>query len=403
MKSRLLTISAAVCLAACAAPSLHAQNVMPNPRAVIGFAPKDPDQDSTGQFSTQSLEDLRTQLIGLTDTVHEFGALAPDLIDLNSLDQAKAYFQQMSYAQLNILRRGVNPSKVASRLQHARAVISAYTRMKAYGGSANLKLRPSYNRKTPQSALPPGQFPTVSGFCSNNSGDDGPSRIPVTVILAADVTWFEADVLRETSQDECKQDAVAFGEGGNTSTACTPVDTVWVAAKAVDEGIHFCDDDLTGNEVDAIYQGLDDVYNGVSDLSTQLTNTQAELDSRIAQLTTLVGNLSAQLVQSTQDVLRFTNATAAVVPAITTARCAENWRPIISLSSAAPPGGLLLNLTSSNPLVTVPSSLVMPAGSTNMLLSVSCAAAASALPVSATITISASPFVPPTTANVVFN
>src|SRR5260370_1143088 len=87
--------------------------------------------------------------------------------------------------------------------------------------------------------------PNANGSCTSANGTDV-NRIPTGVVIAADVIFFVADTVRELAQDACKQDVVALGEGGNTSLVCTIVDTVWVIAKAVDEGIRFCDDDLTG-------------------------------------------------------------------------------------------------------------------------------------------------------------
>ena len=120
-------------------------------------------------------------------------------------------------------------------------------------------------------------FPNASGTCSSANGADV-NRIPVGVVIAADVVFFVADGVREFAQDACKQEAVVLGEGGNTSLACIIVDTVWIVAKAVDEGIHFCDDDLTGNIIDANYARLDHIHTDLA--AVQGTPIQSTLTSR---------------------------------------------------------------------------------------------------------------------------
>ena len=85
--------------------------------------------------------------------------------------------------------------------------------------------------------------------------------------------------------------------------ACTVVDTVWVIAKAVDLGIHFCDDDLTGAVVDAnfarlnhIHDDLAAVQTGVNTVSTQVSNVDTHLSTVDTHLTALLAALSSQVV-----------------------------------------------------------------------------------------------------------
>jgi hypothetical protein len=90
--------------------------------------------------------------------------------------------------------------------------------------------------------------------------------------------------------------------------------SVWIAARAVNEGIHFCDDDLTGNVVDANYARLgfisgqiDRVASQVSGVDTHLSNVDTHVSSEIAalqaQMTALLAALSDQVgnVQASVD------------------------------------------------------------------------------------------------------
>lgn len=272
-----------------------------------------PSRAQVISYSSADVEELRTQLLGLADTVQQFAALAPsDLVDLDSLENAKAQIQEMPYAQLNTLRQGISPSKIGSRLARARQEIAAYSEKTA-------ETKRKFGKELSDST----SFPVVSGTCTNSSGNNGPGRIPVSVILAADVTWFIADSTREQAQDACKQDVL----GENTSLACVIVDTVWITAKSVNEGIHFCDDYITGNVGDANFARLDDVHTDLfsvgTSLDTHLTSANTDVDSKIASLdthltnvdthianefaalasslTTIVANLSAQLTAATNQ------------------------------------------------------------------------------------------------------
>jgi len=65
-----------------------------------------------------------------------------------------------------------------------------------------------------------------------------------------------------------------------------------VVADAVDEGIHFCDDDLTGNVIDASFVGLGDVHNDVLNIGTALDThigaANTDIDTKISTATTTI-------------------------------------------------------------------------------------------------------------------
>lgn len=243
--------------------------------SMAGLAPNGAEQITSGQYPPQALEDLRTELLNLVDSVQDFGAIAPaELVDTDSLREARGQIQQMSFPQLNALRQGISPSKLHGRLTAARTAVAEYSKGAPGQGKdiASLVRRDSMG------------FPNATGFCGAST-----TRIPTGVVLAADVVFFVADGVREFAQDACKQEAVVLGEGGNTSLACIIVDTVWIVAKAVDEGIHFCDDDLTGNIIDTNYQRLDHIH-------TDLANTDGRVAAVDTHLTTVDNRVAGEFV-----------------------------------------------------------------------------------------------------------
>src|SRR5215471_5891520 len=125
MRRRTLTMIVVVCIATGMTFPLRAQNPTRLTRAtratagataMSGLAPTDAERSPSGQYSSADLENLRAQLVKLSNTVEQFAALAPpDLVDLDSLHQAQSQIQQMPYQTLNTLRQGLSPSKINAR------------------------------------------------------------------------------------------------------------------------------------------------------------------------------------------------------------------------------------------------------------------------------------------------
>jgi hypothetical protein len=295
-------------------------------RALSAFAPPPGDRPASGQYSAQELEDLRTQLLELADTIQDMSAIAhKDSIDLSGLAEARAQIQAAPYQNLNRLRLGISPTRIGSRIRAAR---ESFRPVKA-AIEARANARPL--AISPQSA----GFPQVSGLCDSigstlydlikgssgatnpGAASQGPFRIPVEVVLGADVVFFVADSLRELAQDACKEDIA----GENTSLVCIPVDIIWIIAKAVDEGIHFCDDDLTGNVIDASFARLDHIHTDLTAHDTRLANVTAAIDAHITSvdnrvntsitsLDTHLTNVDTKVTTSVGRVQETTNALA---------------------------------------------------------------------------------------------
>ncbi|HEY2013120.1 MAG TPA: hypothetical protein VGH38_06430 [Bryobacteraceae bacterium] len=282
--------------------------------AAAGLAPTTAERAPSGQYSAHDLEDLRSQLVSLADTIQDFGAMAPpQLVDLDGLAQARSQIQQMPYKDLNSLRQGLSPSKINTRISMARQSVAVYAKAMAEYKSSAVQMRPLSDSTT---------LPNATGSCESIAKkvfdaigikgvlDPGTSpaqvsRIPVEVVLAADVIFFIADSVRELAQDGCKQEAVFAGEGGNTSTVCIITDIIWIIAKAVDDGIHFCDDDLTGNVIDANYARLSDVHDDivsaddhVSNVDTHISTVATNVATAFTALDTHVTNVDTRLTAS---------------------------------------------------------------------------------------------------------
>lgn len=278
MRTKMLTLMAGVCFAVAMAQSSLAQRY--------------PEI----QYPDTELENMRTQLLTLTDTLTHLAALAPPgSVDLDKLAGTSAQIKQMPYPQLNRLRQGMDPSAMSAQLQGVQKAIGDYLTTKAAARLSGATSSPTSTAK-PLVISDPSPWPTVSGFCDTIGsalagligGSDpgntayGPFRIPVAIVLAADTTFFVADSVRELAQDACRQEVL----GENGSLGCIPVDIIWIVAKAVDESVHFCDDDLTGNVGDTNYARLDiihaDLLNADVDIDTKIAAADTDIDTKIA-------------------------------------------------------------------------------------------------------------------------
>lgn len=213
----------------------------------------------------QSAEDARTQLLNLVDAIQELGPIAPPgAIDSDRLQNARVQIEQMSPEDIAKIGQAIAPMNLPDRLARARAAVAEY--------SNNLTdTKPAGVTKLVDTA----PFPVANGECTSSNGADT-GRLPTSVVLAADVIYFVAEGVKDAATDACNQVGVVVvaGEGGgaNTSLACIATDAIYVAAHAVDEGIHFCDDDLTGAVGDANYARLDYINTNLNGVDTDLTN-----------------------------------------------------------------------------------------------------------------------------------
>jgi hypothetical protein len=254
-------------------------------RQVIA-ATRTPDKES---YSQEDLEQMRSTLLDLFTIIGDFAELSPDL-DLGRLDGAMAQLAQLPDEQLTVFRRQLNPSLMREKLAAVGKVLSEFKVTVEKRRGMQTQSRRSKGGDFVTNSAP---FPVATGFChippppteegEEGEGDPvdtfGPERIPVGVVLAFDIIYFLAEMVRDIAQDLCNQVVVALGEGGNVATGCLPVSIAYVIAHAIYAGIHFCDDDLTGNVIDASYQRLGHIH---EDLESSVANDNANTANIVA-------------------------------------------------------------------------------------------------------------------------
>ena len=261
-------------------------------RAVIAATPVAGQEKQ--RSPQEETEQMRSALLDLASSVRELAELAPANFDIGKLDEATTQLAELSYKQLDMLRKALNPAKMSERVATARASVAEYKLSIKPDGNAQIQATGRKKGKGVQ--INSAGFPGASGLCSG----DGPNRIPVGVVLAADVVYFIAEGVRDAAQDACNEVVVVLGEGGNGRLVCLITDAIYVIAHAVDFGIHFCDDDLTGNIIDANYARLGHIH---TDLEDSVTNDNTNKALIITNDNTNTANIVANDNTNTTNIV----------------------------------------------------------------------------------------------------
>src|SRR5262245_41871910 len=225
-----------------------------------------PQTDPKVQYPAEELEQLRGKLIEMVDAVKQLsGLLADNSEELKKLDQARAFYEQLSLKDLNMYRAAMDPAKMNAGLAEAQAVIAEY--VSGNGGN--------YNRRSPRrgAALNSAGLPDRPGPDSTCDALIGSGRPTAALIISAEAVYYTAKGIHDAASRACNQIAVfvALGEGGgsNGSLACTAADAVLIAADIVLSSVRACEADFGLRTLDTNYDRLDHIH---TDLESSVAN-----------------------------------------------------------------------------------------------------------------------------------
>ncbi len=236
-------------------------------------------QDGQTQFSQDELEEMRSALLELVDSNQELSALLSPRgkkrmknesalqKDEDQFAETRSRIQQMSDKQLTNLRKALNPTKMRAKIATSRAIFSESKNSVSKAASDM-----AINSSTPA-------FPGINAYCSPLSPKD---------IIAADVTFFIAEGIRDAAQDACNEVIVILGEGGNGSLACLITDAIYLTAKALNQAIHFCDDDYAQSVGQASFDRLGHIHD---DLEGSIANDNTNYNNIIGNAATNTTNI----------------------------------------------------------------------------------------------------------------
>lgn len=284
----------------------------PNVRAAVIESIK--TQDGQTEFSPEEIEQMRSALLELLDSIQQFsGLLSPEgrikagmknFGEARTDDQfaeSRTQIQQMSGQELTTLRKVLNPATMRTKLAASRSTLNEY--------------KDNVSKADTETGNRPG-LPGIDSYCG--------SPVSTAAIIASDVVYFIAEGVRDVAQNACNQVAVVvvLGEGGgaNARLACNITDAVYIIAKAVNQAIHFCDDDYAASVGQGSYNRLGHIHDDIEDIkaneNTNYTNIIGNAETNTTTITTGVTNAKTDIISNA------TTNRSTITTAITTAQTA---------------------------------------------------------------------------------
>ena len=249
------------------------------------------NRDGRNDFSADELEQMRTVLLELVDANQLIASMfqVPNTPgkkvgndDLTAeFDLARSQVVGLSANELTVYRRGLDPVKIHEKL------VASVARLNE--SNARRGLRSSQITSTPT-------LPGISYFCNGTTPSTPMPVAPVDpqALSTADDVYFVAEGVRDIAQDGCNEVIVILGEGGNARALCLITDAIYLAAKVVNQKLHFCDNDYTASVVKANFDRLGHIH---GDLEASVTNDNTNKDTIVnndnANKTTIVNNDNA--------------------------------------------------------------------------------------------------------------
>lgn len=260
-----------------------------------------PQGASEKQYPPEELEQLRSKLLELVDTVKDYSDLLlsenPELT--GKLAAVRKQFEQYTPQQLNTYRAALNPAEMNARFGEARATLDQFRPL--------LEAIRQQRREESKMRDSPGKLRESTGIQIESAGlpgRDGPdpvcealvgsARVTYAVTAAADVIFIAAAGIRAGLSRGCNQVLVVLGEGGNSSVACIAADVVYFVAVALRAKLLACDVDYTERTVDASFSRLEHLHTDLENsVANDNTNKTAIVTNDNTNTTTITGNDNA--------------------------------------------------------------------------------------------------------------
>jgi hypothetical protein len=236
-------------------------------------------QSQALQATQQELEQLRSDLLNFVQAYKEFASGVGMNKQAEAFELSAQQIRALPLKQLDVLR---NLMPDTARLNSATQKLRSQVQLQAKRRLSEVTYQVS-GPLTNSPAFPGADYPSC-----------GSTRTSEAVIDASDVALFAAETVRDAASRACDEVVVILGEGGNGSLACLITDGVYLAAKIVNYGLHFCNDKIDQAELLASYARLDHLH---TDLEASVANDNANKTAIVnndnANTTNIVANDNA--------------------------------------------------------------------------------------------------------------
>jgi hypothetical protein len=229
------------------------------------------------EHSASDVEQIRGELLETVDAYQDLAAMTPLGSSNRALiENARKRIESASPEDLMALDREISDlSMIKASAQELRLRVARQSQ----GGISN---------RTASVLAGDGDLPSAPySFCGSNRQDSA-------VMAASEAALFVAETVREEASRACDETIVILGEGGNGSLVCLITDAIYIAAKATNQALAFCDGDIDSAEIEGSYDRLAHIH---SNLETSIANDNS---NRVAIMVN--DNANRNLINANTDV-----------------------------------------------------------------------------------------------------
>jgi len=239
------------------------------------------------KFSEKELEEFRADLLNFVQAYKEVAASLGMKKAVEAFEKTEEQLRQLTLKQLDGFRN-VLPDTTKLNISTQRMHDGVELQRLTNAVEVSPFSRKSTKNTQGQSA---GNFQIESaGFPDADYPSCGSTRVSDTIIDASDTALFVAEGVRDAASRACGQVAVVLGEGGNGNLACIATDAIYLAAKVVNYGLHYCNDKIDGAEQGATYERLGHIHTDIeSSVANDNSNKTAIINNDNTNTTSITG------------------------------------------------------------------------------------------------------------------
>jgi hypothetical protein len=235
--------------------------------------------DRKVQYSYEELENFRSELINFVRAYQEAARLIGPK-QAQKFDGIEEQLMRLPVEQVNVIRNGFADVKklngATRKLESAVAESSSQRKSKAAQEGSQQMIE------------------SASGFPDADYPSCGTTKVDDAIVDASDTALFVAEGVRDAASRACGQVVVAAGFGGNGNTACIATDAIYLAAKIINYGLHYCNDKIDEAEQEATYNRLGHLHSDLeSSVANDNVNTTSILSNDNANRDTILTNVTS--------------------------------------------------------------------------------------------------------------
>ncbi len=242
-----------------------------------------PHRDGTSERKFEKgPEQLRTDLLSFVQAYKEFASAIGMTNQSKAFGASEQQIRDLTVEEFEVLRKLLpDTSEMNMATVKLRDQVESLRASNSEGSLSQLKIIMGEQSLSP--AFPTADYPSC-----------GSTRTSEAAIDAADIALFAAETVRDVASRGCDQVVVAAGFGGNPSLVCLTVDAVYLTAKIVNYGLHFCDDKISEAELAATYGRLGHIHEDVeSSVANDNSNTTTITGAVATATATITANDNA--------------------------------------------------------------------------------------------------------------